>query len=318
MRKLFVLLAVFALSGCAVTTPAPMVTPVDLKYCALADQAGFDDDGLNRSVYVALQQLKVQTGASLMALEVGGKLTPAQGIDKLIAADCNAIVAAGEDLAKVALASAKKNSTVRFVSVGDIINTGDSAPNFVALTFNIYQAAYAAGYLAAASAPSAEIATLDVLKTTETSKSIKAFTAGVARYNTEKRSQVKISSLANIQAATQDVVFVLSGNSTALGDWPKAQAGAQKQINIIGYGRDWHEDIRNKNLQPFLLTSVVRNGVTDKVVAAVTASAATQNFDLANGGVGLVSENEIAFPSDFGTALAAIIKDFSEGKVKVG
>ena len=318
MRKLIVLLAVFALSGCAVTTPAPMVTPVDLKYCALADQAGFDDDGLNRSVYVALQQLKVQTGASLMALEVGDKLTPAQGIDKLIAADCNAIVAAGEDLTKVALASAKKNSTVRFVSVGDIINTGDSAPNFVALTFNIYQAAYAAGYLAAASAPSAEIATLDALKTTETSKSIKAFTAGVARYNTEKRSQVKISSLANIQAATQDVVFVLSGNSTALADWPKAQAGAQKQINIIGYGRDWHEDIRNRNLQPYLLTSVVRKGVTDKVVAAVTASAATQNFDLANGGVGLVSENEIAFPREFGTALAAIIKDFSEGKVKVG
>ena len=318
MRKFFVLLAVLALSGCAVTTPAPSITPVDLKYCALADQAGFDDDGLNRSVYAALQQLKVQTGASVMALEVGDKLSAQQGIDKMVNANCNAIVTSGEDLMKSALAAAKKNSTIRFVSVGDIINTGDTAPNFVAITYNIYQAAYAAGILAAASAPSEEIATLDLLKSVESRKSLKAFSAGVKNFNDKNDVQVRIANLNNIFDATQDVVFVLSGNAAKLSGWPTAQAGAQKLIKLIGYGRDWYTDARNVELRPYILTSVVRNSVIDKVVAAVTSAATSQNFDLTNGGVGLAPENDVPFPRNFGTSLDAIIKDFNEGKVKVG
>lgn len=319
MRKFAALALVLALTGCAATEPAPKVTPVDRKYCALSDSAGFADDGLNRSVYAALQQLKVQTGVGVMALETKAELTPKAGIQKLIDANCDAIITSGEDLAKPALEAAKTNDRIRFVSVSDILNTGGSSPNFVALTFNIYQAAFAAGYLAAASAPSEEIATLDLLNSSESRKSIRAFTAGVARFNSQKRAKVKISSLTQIEDASQDVVFALSGNGAKFVDWTKrSDTSALKLIKLIGYGRDWYSDARNTELRPYLLTSVVRFGVTDKVVAAVIDRAGTQNFDLASEQVGLVTEKEIPFPTDFGAALAEIVKDFSTGKVKVG
>lgn len=319
MRKFAALALVLALTGCSAQTPAPTLTPVDLKYCALSDAAGFNDDGLNRSVYAALQQLKVQKGAAVVALEVGAKLAADQGLQDLVDANCDVVITAGEDLAKPALAKAKANQTIRFVSVGDIINTGDSSPNFVSLTFNVYEAAYAAGYLAAASAPSEEIATLDLLNSDESKKSIKAFGAGVARFNSENRTQVKIASLKDIFAAGQDVVFVLSGDGTKLTGWPKTNdTGAMKLVKLIGYGRDWYADARNKNLRPYILTSVVRVGVTDKVVAAVLAGSGSRNFDLASGQVGLIPENDLAFPSKFATSLDAIINDFSNGKVKVG
>lgn len=319
MRKFAVLALVLALTGCSAQTPSPTITPVDLKYCALSDSAGFDDDGLNRSVYAALQQLKVQKGASVMALEVSDKLTAQDGLRKLVDAKCDAVITAGEDLVAQALKTAKANSTIRFVSVADIVNTGDSAPNFVSITFNIYEAAFAAGYLAALSAPSEEIATLDLLKSSESKKSIKAFTAGVSRFNQLNDMQVQVASLSNIFDAGQDVVFVLSGDGTKLSGWPKtSDTGALKLIKLIGYGRDWYADDRNKELRPYILTSVVRVGVADKVVAAVLAGTGSQNFDLASGQVGLVPENDLAFPRTFSSSLDEIIKDFSSGKIKVG
>ena len=318
MRRFAALALVLALTGCAAQTPSPSITPVDDKYCAISDSAGFNDDGLNRSVYAALQQLKVQTGASVMAIEVSDKLTVEAGIRKLVDANCNAIISAGEDLTKSALAAAKANDTIRFISVSDIVNTEDSSPNFVALTFNIYQAAFAAGYLAAADSPSEEIATLDLLKSSESKKSVRAFTAGVARFNTENRAQVKISNLGKIDQASQDVVFVLSGNGVKLVDWTKrSDTGALKLVKLIGYGRDWYTDTRNKELKPYILTSVVRVGVTDKVVAAVVDRSGSQNFDLASGQVGLVPENDLPFPRSFGAALDSIVKDFLDGKVRV-
>ena len=319
MRKFAALALVLALSGCSAQTPAPSLTPVDLKYCALSDKAGFDDDGLNRSVYAALQQLKVQTGASVMALAVGDKLTAEAGLQELIDANCNAIITAGDDLAAPTLAKAKANATIRFVSVGDVTETSATSPNFVSLQFNIYQAAYAAGYLAAADAPSEEVATLDLLRSSESKKSLRAFIAGVERFNSDNRAQVQIVNLTDIFSASQDVVFVLSGNAEKLAGWPKTtDAGASKLIKLIGYARDWYADARNKALRPYILSSVVRFDVTDKVVAAVASGAGSQSFDLASEQVGLVAANDLAFPRKFSTALDQIIQDFSNGKVKVG
>lgn len=314
MRKFAALALVLALTGCSAQEPAPTVTPVDLKYCALSDSAGFNDDGLNRSVYAALQQLKVQTGAAVMAIEVSAKLTPAAGIAKLIESNCDAIITAGEELAPATAAAAKKNDTIRFVSVGDTSKFDEQSPNFVSLTFDIYQAAYAAGYLAAETATkTTDVAILDLLRNAETKKSIKAFTAGVARFNTLNRSRVKVSRVTAITNATQDVAFVLAGNGSILGEIDPANS-----IKLIGYGRDWYVDAKNSNLKSRILTSVVRIGVIDKVVATIAASAGSQNFDLSSEQVGLAPENEIAFPRDFAAALEAIIKDLTDGKVKVG
>lgn len=310
MRKVAALALVLALTGCAAEIPAPSITPVNLKYCALSDSAGFDDDGLNRSVYAALQQLKIQTGAAVMAIEASQELAPNEGIQKLVDANCDLIITAGLGLVSPALQAAKQNSSIRFFAVSDIVNTESAASNFSAITFNIHQAAFAAGYLAASETENgAEIAILDLLKTSVSKKSIKAFTAGVARFNTANRSRVKLKAISSMQSAAQEVVFVLAGNGSKLGT---------TKAKIIGYGRDWYEDQRNEEILPNILTSVMRIDAMGKVATAVTSNSMSVNFDLTNGGVGLAPAHDLIFPASFSGELERIIEDLVQGKIKVG
>lgn len=319
MRKFAALALILALTGCSAQEPVPIVTPVDLKYCALSDSAGFNDDGLNRSVYAALQQLKIQAGASLMAIEVGAKLSGQAGIQKLVDAKCNVVITSGDSLVSATVEAAKVNVPVKFYSVSDAAKLENPTRNFVAITFNIYQAAFAAGYLAAEVATSGplenqSIAIIDKINTSQSRKSAKAFTFGVARFNTLNRENVAVSQVKVLRGDA--ITFALAGSSEEIGSL--VMNSSQLPQRIIGYGRDWYEDPRNSALKSIILTSVVRVGVIDKVVAAVTTDSVSQNFDLASGQVGLVAENEVAFPRRFATALDAIIKDLGDGKVKVG
>ncbi|MEY4320944.1 MAG: hypothetical protein RLZZ471_885 [Actinomycetota bacterium] len=312
MRRFAALALVLALTGCAAQTPAPSITPVSLKYCAISDSAGFNDDGLNRSVYAALQQLKVQTGARVSALEVGAKVTAESGIQKLVAAKCNAIITAGGSLVEPTLTAAKANDTIRFVSVSDTTELSDTAPNFVALSFKVDQAAYSAGYLAAlSSADSGQVSVLNLIGDSVSRKSVKAFAAGVERFNSEKRAQVKVAKLTSFSETNKDVTFVLAGSSEAFG----VEVGSY-QGKIIGYGRDWFTDSRNKAIKPNILTSVIRNDVIGKVVAAVTQSNTSTIYDLSNQGVGLSESHDLNWPASFANSQSQIIKDFVDGKVR--
>lgn len=306
MRKLLALIAVLSLSGCAVQEPAPEVTPVDLKYCAVSDSAGFNDDGLNRSVYAAMQQLKIQTGASVVAIEVSGKLGPSAAITKLIEADCNAIVTSGTQLITPTIAAAKKNSTIRFYSVSDSLVPGVSSANFSALTFNIFQAAYAAGYLAAA-ASEGEVSIINKSFSKVTNKAVEAFTAGIERFNDKNQEKVSLN-LSNTYNS-QSTIFAVSGNSTLLPELNGAR--------VIGFGRDWYGDVRNKEIRNTILTSIIRVDAIGKVVDAVINQRASQHFDFANGGVGLIDAQEVAWPSGFTAEESEIVRDFQDGKVKV-
>jgi basic membrane lipoprotein Med (substrate-binding protein (PBP1-ABC) superfamily) len=313
MRKLVALVLLLALTGCSAQEPAPSVTPVDIKFCALSDSNGFNDDGLNRSVYAALQQLKVQTGASVMAIEVSEQLAPAAGIQKLIEANCNAVITSGDALVGPALSAAKGNKSVDFYAVSDSINNSDYQANFKRLSFNIYQAAFAAGFLAAAESTSkAEIAVLNLRRDFASRKVVKAFTAGVARFNTQNRSQVKIKNLAKLSDLNQEVVFALAGSAKEFGDYEFSES-----VKLIGFGRDWYLDPRNESLQPNLLTSVIRFDVIGKVVSAVTEAKISASYDLTNEGVGLAAEHELNWPARFASELDLIIKDLLDGKVKV-
>ncbi|MFM6977883.1 MAG: BMP family ABC transporter substrate-binding protein [Micrococcales bacterium] len=318
MRKFAALALVLALTGCSAQEPAPTITPVSTKYCALSDSAGFDDDGLNRSVYTALQQLKVQKGAPVVALEVGDKLSADAGFAKLVEDKCEAVISTGDSLAKPTLSAAKANPTIRFVSVSNNFKSEDSAPNFVALTFNIYQAAFAAGYLAASmTLDENETAVLNVKKNLEAKKSAKAFAAGVARFNQLKNADVRVTSLDTINDAWQDVVFVIAGNSSQMGEWNRSDTGALKLIKLIGYGRDWYVDVRNKEFKQFILTSVVRNDVVGKVVAAVIDGAASADFNLTNEGVGLTPAQDLDWPTAYASAFERIVNELADGKLKV-
>ncbi len=317
MRKFFALISVLALSGCAVQEPAPTVTPVDLKYCAISDAAGFNDDSLNRSIYAALQQLKVQTGASVSAIEVSAKLPAEAAIQKLIDAKCNAVITSGSLMVNATLSASRKNSDVHFYSVSDSSKSGVTSTNYTAITFDIAQAAYVAGYLAASTMDSDAVANRininNQLKSAQSLKIEKAFALGVDRFNSKNRQQVSVV-ISDVHSG-EEIIFALAGNSKQLG--LIAQSSATPAVKYVGFGRDWFSDIRNKEIKSSILTSVIRVDAIGKVVDAVVNQKASQHFDLSNNGVGLVEAHDVNWPIGFGQQVSEIIKDIQDGKVKV-
>jgi basic membrane protein A len=318
MRKSLVLLSVLALTGCSAQVPTPTITPVDLKYCAVSDAAGYNDDGLNRSVYAALQQLKVQTGASVSAIEVSDKLNAQAAFQKLAESKCNAIIASGNSLVNSAIAAARSNANIRYYSISDATTLGIATENYSALTFNIYQAAYEAGYLAAATAKSDtdtnRININNQLKTTQSLKLEKAFALGVERFNSKNNKQVSVV-ISDVHSG-EEIIFALAGNSKQLG--VIAQSSATPPVKYVGFGRDWYGDVRNKAIRSTIITSVIRKDVIGKVAEAVVNKTGSAHYDLSNDGVGLVDANEINWPLTFPAEVSQMIKDFQDGKVKIG
>jgi basic membrane protein A len=317
MRKLLALLSVLALTGCAVQEPAPTITPVDLKYCAVSDAAGYNDDGLNRSVYAAMQQLKVQTGAAVSAVEVSDKLTASAALQKMVDAGCNAIIASGSALVSATLATSKNNPNIHFYTVSDAAKSGATSANYTAITFDIGQAAYVAGYLSAATTDSGAVANRininNRIKSAPSLKIEKAFALGVDRFNTKNKKQVSVV-ISDVHSG-EEIIFGLAGNATQLG--LIAQSSATPQVKYVGFGRDWYSDVRNKDIKSSILTSVIRVDAIGKVVDAVVNQKASEHFDLSNDGVGLVDAHDVSWPIGFGGEVSQIIKDFQDGKVKV-
>jgi len=318
MRKLLALVSVLALSGCAAQVPTPTITPVDTKYCAVSDAAGYNDDGLNRSVYAALQQLKVQTGASVVALEVGDKLSAQAALQKLADAKCNAIIASGSSLVNSTIAAARAHANTRYYSVSDATSMGVATENYSALTFNIFQAAYAAGFLSAATVNSnTDVNRINInnqLKTAASLKLEKAFALGVDRYNSKNKKQVSVV-ISDVHSG-EEIIFAIAGNSKQLG--VIAQSSGTPPVKIVGFGRDWYTDLRNKAIRSSILTSVIRKDVVGKVADAVVNQSGSAHYDLSNDGVGLIDANDISWPLSFSNEVSQMIKDFQDGKVKVG
>ena len=321
MRKFALLALVLALTGCSATTPAPAITPVDHKICALSDASGFNDDGLNRFVYAALQQLKVQTGSTIQATEVGAGASAAKSLDQFVKSGCAVILTAGDSLIPAAVKVADANPFVQFVAVNNKLAdyTNQSSTNLQSVAFNMSQAAFAAGFLAAdvaASGPLQEqrILVLDKIHTAVSAKSSKAFTLGVARFNALNAKSVQVSSASADDGSA--IIFAIAGNSSELG--VLVSNSSQLPRYYIGFGRDWYADARNKNLRNQILTSVVRVDPVSRIVEAVVSPNGALDYNLANSGVGLAATHGFTLPANFESELKRIAQDFANGNIRIG
>ena len=314
MRKSIVLATTLALllSGCSSAIPVPKVTPVALKYCALAND--FNDDGLGRAAYIALQQLKIQTGATVQATE--------GDIEKLISGGCNLIITAGDQLVSKTIAAAKNDSSIKFVTVVDntampFYASSPNPANLSILNFNISQSAYVAGYLAAAIVKENVVTVFDAIKSATSKKIITNFKLGVTRFNLTNRERVLVNQVLKLRGA--ELVFAIAGNS---GEFVFADetnpSAAYAMPKVIGFNRDWAADARNVSFKPSIITSVIRIDAVGKIVAAALATESqNQIFDLTNGGVGLAPVGELGYPTGFERELRAIVDELKSGKIKV-
>ena len=335
-----------ALAGCSSDTPVPETTMVAGKLCALADQAGWDDQGLNRETFVALQKAKVSLGIALdvKQLAAGATHSDAQKTLRAFADDkCTLVIGSGDFLTPDVNAVATAKPAVQFVSIdhhfevtgGDLTSSHTmQLSNVHSIANVISEAAFQAGYLAAMSSLTHVVSALIAIGSPSTiaqAKMKNAFAAGVEYYSknggvaTEFIEVYPIPKIAPASEAIRQTVsalynrgvdrlFVLAGKDF---ETVASATDAFTNLQLIGTDIDWALRSSMEKHAPRILASVVRTKAVNSlydyiafVVGGATATPAPNSVDvnsLTNGGVALTEAHSIAYPGDFSNQMNQLV-----------
>ncbi|PZQ89653.1 MAG: BMP family ABC transporter substrate-binding protein [Leifsonia xyli] len=339
------------LSGCAAApesgggSSAPAAS--DFKACMVSDQGGFDDKSFNQLGKEGLEKAGKDLGIQTKAVESATEDDYAPNIEALLGENCNLIVTVGFLLSAATITAANANPGVEFAIVDDSLDgnfdgTNDTK-NGKPILFNTAEAAFLAGYAAAATSKTGVVGTFGGMQINPVTIFMDGFVDGVAYYNKENGKSVKAigwdkatqtgsftnNFTAGVEAKTAaqnlldqgaDVLLPVGGPIyQSAGEAIREKGG---DIALIGVDADvFNTDPKVADL---LLTSVMKgvdSGVYDTVKAA-----AEGKFDitpyvgtLENGGVGIAPFHdwESKVPADLGKKLDDLKAKIISGDIKV-
>ena len=120
----------------------------------VSDAGGFDDKSFNQAGFEGLKQAEEELGIEVATVESAADTDYTPNIDSLVAENCNMIIGVGFLLEDPIQAAAEANPDVEFALVDSAFSDADFAPvtldNAKPILFDTSQAAYLAGYVAAA------------------------------------------------------------------------------------------------------------------------------------------------------------------------
>lgn len=218
-KKLFVVLSVLlvaamALSACAKATPvateapvmteAPVVTeaPVateapaateeaKLKICNVNDMGGVDDKSFNATAWKGVTDAETKYGVVGSFLESEQQTDYEKNINSyLTAGDCALIVGIGYNISAATKAAAEANPNQKFGIIDDAYDP--ILPNVAASIYNIDQATYLLGYLAASQTKTGILGTYLGMKFPSTANFSDGFYNGMMKYNEVHGTSVKL------------------------------------------------------------------------------------------------------------------------------
>lgn len=305
------------LTGCAAApnggeTEAPST---DFLSCMVSDSGGFDDHSFNELGLNGLESAAKEIGGKTNSVESSSEDDYAPNIEAELSQGCNLIVTVGFNLSAATIAAAKANPDTEFAIVDDGLDADFDGKvdvdNGKPILFDTAQAAFLAGYAAAAYSKTGVVGTFGGMQIPPVTIFMDGFVDGVKYYNTANGKNVQAVGwdkdsqkgtftggfAAGVEAKTAaqglldqnaDVILPVGG--------PIYQSAAEAirdkggDIALIGVDADVYNT--DPTVKDLLLTSVMKgvdSGVHDVVVAA-----AGGDFDntpyvgtLENGGVGL-------------------------------
>ena len=342
------------LAACAAppaTTPTEEpTTPVasDFLPCMVSDAGGFDDKSFNQLGADGIRAAAAAAGVEPILVESNDESDYAPNITSLVDQGCTIIVTVGFALSAATVEAALANPEVNFAIVDDAAdNDFDGtvdAPNIKPLIFDTAQAAFLAGYAAAATSTSGVVGTYGGMNFPTVSIFMDGFAQGVDYYNSENSAAVKVvgwdrnnpeggaftGGFANDAAATAtaqgiidqgaDVVLPVGGPIYLAAATIIQSSGAN--IALVGVDADVFET--DPSVGPLLLTSVRK--LIDVAVEAAVSDAAAGAFDstpyigtLENEGVGIAPfhDFESKVPADLGAKLETIAAGIIDGSIPV-
>ncbi len=327
ITTLFVLLLIasLAITACgsndnnaAVVEDVPEVVVDPVTVCEVTDVGGIDDKSFNATAWKGVEDAEAAFAVEGSYLESQQQTDYETNINAFIEEGCDLIVTVGFLLGDATAAAAEANPDQKFV----IIDVNYLAfDNLMGLDFAIDQAAFLAGYVAAANTVTGVVGTFGGINIPPVTAFMDGFAYGVAYYNEENGTSVEVLGwdpvaqdglfTGNFESADDgramgetlmdegaDVIMPVAG---PVGLGTAAAIQERGGAWLVGVDNDW--SLSNPDYADIVLTSVLKNmdaGIFDTIEDVVNDTFASGLWvgTLENGGVGLAGDFDIQFLID--------------------
>jgi basic membrane protein A and related proteins len=319
----------------------------DFTACQVTDTGGVDDRSFNETAYNGLVQAADELGFEPAVLESETEADYAANIQAFIDQGCDLIVTVGFLLGGATATAATDNPDQNFAIVDYDFSeaAGDPAdefPNVAELTFSTDQAAFLAGYVAAATTESGKVGTYGGINIPTVTIFMEGFEAGITYYNEQNSANVEL-----LGWSTAD------GDGLFTGDFEDQAKGRSTTEQLLDQGADiimpvagpvgqgtieavqaaggnakivWVDTdgcVSVEDACDLFLTSAMKN--MDVAVHDTTVAAAEDNFEaglytgtLENGGVGIAPfhEFEESVPQEVKDAVDDLTQQIIAGDIE--
>jgi basic membrane protein A and related proteins len=204
----------------------------DFTACQVTDTGGVDDRSFNETAYNGVVEASDELGFEPAVLESQSEADFAPNIQALIDQGCDLIVTVGFLLGDATATAAEANPDQLFAIVdSDLFDAAAEADrnfdNVAELTFSTDQAAFLAGYVAAAMTETGTVGTYGGINLPTVNIFMKGFELGIEQYNTDNGTDVQLIGWSN---AENDGLFT--------GDFEDEAKGRANTETLIDQGAD--------------------------------------------------------------------------------
>jgi basic membrane protein A len=309
--------------------------------CQVTDTGGIDDRSFNATAWKGMQDAKSKLGVQVKFAESKSQNDYAPNINAFVSQKCGLIVTVGFLMGDATKAAAAQHPNAKFAIVDYAYSP--PLPNVLALTFSTDQAAFLAGYLAAAVSKTHKVGTFGGIKLPTVTIFMDGFWSGVQYYNKQKHASVQLlgwnpkaqnglftgdftnqdngkRTAETLMGQGADIVFPVAGN---------VGLGAAAAVKAAGAGKwviwvDTDGCVSAPQYCSLFITSVVKKidvAVTDAVKSASSGSLTGGTYvgTLKNDGVGIAPFHDFdsQVPADLKSDLDKIKQGIISGSIAV-
>ena len=192
MRKSKTILLLFTVLVVSLTlfTGVSLAQDEALKVCQVTDTGGIDDKSFNQTAYAGVERAIEELDAEGKFLESQQQTDYDRNIGAFIEDECDLIVTVGFLLGDATAVAGEDNPDFNFAIVDFAYDPGFD--NVLGLTFQTDQAAFLAGYLAAASTQTGIVGTFGGINIPTVTIFMDGFAMGVDYYNEQNDADVLV------------------------------------------------------------------------------------------------------------------------------
>ncbi len=318
--------------------PKPTEAPAaKVKVCQVTDTGGIDDKSFNATAWKGAEDAQKQLGVEAKYLESQQQTDYEKNINAFIEEKCDLIITVGFLLGDATAAAAKANPTQKFAIIDFAYDP--AMDNVLGLVFSTEEAAFLAGYVAAANTKTGKIGTFGGINIPPVTVFMDGFVNGAKAYNDKHGTKVEVLGW---DIAKQDGLFTGNFESTddgrrmgetlmdegadiimpVAGPVGLGTAAAVKERGnawIVGVDTDW--TISNPDYKDVILTSVMKNMdvsvfLATKAVVDGTFKGGVLVGNLSNKGVGLPATTKM--DDALKAEIEQLTADIVAGKIKAG